>query len=152
MSLTLWKFEYVYNYRVWLSGKLWQAFSIGGDLRAMANNTSNGEHQTTTKQPPLPSPLRFSKFFQVKIFLLFYFFFIWVYANLMFTAIGYYGMPYGDCFYYVIVIFLHLGSWLCLLAFISYNLFVVKYIFFLTFNYRTCYAAFALSNISLIGF
>ncbi|RYQ98105.1 hypothetical protein Ahy_B08g094177 [Arachis hypogaea] len=30
----------------------------------MANNSSNGDHQTSTKQPPLPSPLRFSKFFQ----------------------------------------------------------------------------------------
>lgn len=30
----------------------------------MAND---GENQTTTKPPPLPSPLRFSKFFQVKI-------------------------------------------------------------------------------------
>ncbi|KAL6200150.1 hypothetical protein ACLB2K_029932 [Fragaria x ananassa] len=32
--------------------------------KKMATNSSNGEHQTTTKQPPLPSPLRFSKFFQ----------------------------------------------------------------------------------------
>ncbi|KAJ0021644.1 hypothetical protein Pint_32340 [Pistacia integerrima] len=30
----------------------------------MANNSSNGDNQTTTKPPPLPSPLRFSKFFQ----------------------------------------------------------------------------------------
>jgi hypothetical protein len=89
----------------------------------MAQNTSNGEHQITTKPPPLPSPLRFSKFFQVKVF---FFFLIWVYANLMFTAIDYYGVPYADCFYYVIVIFMHLGSCLCLLAFIGYNLFVVN--------------------------
>lgn len=27
---------------------------------------SNGEHRATTKPPPTPSPLRFSKFFQVK--------------------------------------------------------------------------------------
>ncbi|CBI16166.3 hypothetical protein AAG906_032019 [Vitis piasezkii] len=30
----------------------------------MAKNTSNGEHQITTKPPPTPSPLRNSKFFQ----------------------------------------------------------------------------------------
>ncbi|CAK9188313.1 unnamed protein product [Ilex paraguariensis] len=30
----------------------------------MANNSSNGDYQTTTKPPPTPSPLRFSKFFQ----------------------------------------------------------------------------------------
>lgn len=30
----------------------------------MAGNSSNGD-QSTAKQPPLPSPLRFSKFFQV---------------------------------------------------------------------------------------
>uniref|UniRef100_A0A3Q7IYT7 UDP-glucuronate decarboxylase n=1 Tax=Solanum lycopersicum TaxID=4081 RepID=A0A3Q7IYT7_SOLLC len=30
----------------------------------MAKNTANGDHQTTTKPPPTPSPLRFSKFFQ----------------------------------------------------------------------------------------
>ncbi|XWS28860.1 hypothetical protein CRYUN_Cryun25bG0107800 [Craigia yunnanensis] len=30
----------------------------------MAANSSNGEQQTTSKPPPLPSPLRFSKFFQ----------------------------------------------------------------------------------------
>jgi hypothetical protein len=61
----------------------------------------------------------------------------------MFTAIDYYGVPYADCFYYVIVIFMHLGSCLCLLAFIGYNLFVVNYLFiyfFLTFNYCACYA------------
>ncbi|KAF2321896.1 hypothetical protein GH714_004258 [Hevea brasiliensis] len=30
----------------------------------MATNSSNGEHKTTTKPPPMPSPLRNSKFFQ----------------------------------------------------------------------------------------
>ncbi|THG11414.1 UDP-glucuronic acid decarboxylase 6 isoform X1 [Camellia sinensis] len=30
----------------------------------MANNSSNGDHQTPKKPPPPPSPLRFSKFFQ----------------------------------------------------------------------------------------
>ncbi|GFS37373.1 UDP-XYL synthase 5 [Actinidia rufa] len=30
----------------------------------MATNSSNGDHQTTRKPPPTPSPLRFSKFFQ----------------------------------------------------------------------------------------
>ncbi|XP_027347061.1 UDP-glucuronic acid decarboxylase 6-like isoform X3 [Abrus precatorius] len=30
----------------------------------MAANSSDGDHHTTLKQPPLPSPLRFSKFFQ----------------------------------------------------------------------------------------
>ncbi|KAI4334505.1 hypothetical protein L6164_019188 [Bauhinia variegata] len=30
----------------------------------MAADSSNGNHQTKTKPPPLPSPLRFSKFFQ----------------------------------------------------------------------------------------
>ncbi|KAK9022262.1 hypothetical protein V6N11_002542 [Hibiscus sabdariffa] len=30
----------------------------------MATNSSNGEQQTTAKPPPLPSPLRFSKYFQ----------------------------------------------------------------------------------------
>jgi hypothetical protein len=119
----------------------------------MAQNTSNGEHQITTKPPPLPSPLRFSKFFQVKVF---FFFLIWVYANLMFTAIDYYGVPYADCFYYVIVIFMHLGSCLCLLAFIGYNLFVVNlFIIFFFFSPSTTAHAmlkFALSNTGLIGF
>lgn len=35
----------------------------------MATNSSNGDHQLTTKQPPQPSPLRFSKFFQVNRFM-----------------------------------------------------------------------------------
>ncbi|KAE8666684.1 UDP-glucuronic acid decarboxylase 6 [Hibiscus syriacus] len=33
----------------------------------MATDSSNGERQTTTKPPPLPSPLRFSKFFQANM-------------------------------------------------------------------------------------
>jgi len=40
------------------------------ELQTMATDSSNGNghHQTTTstKTPPTPSPLRFSKFFQVK--------------------------------------------------------------------------------------
>ncbi|KAF7152630.1 hypothetical protein RHSIM_Rhsim01G0225700 [Rhododendron simsii] len=41
----------------------WQGLNIAGGFRVMANS-SNGDHQTTTKPPPTPSPLRFSKFFQ----------------------------------------------------------------------------------------
>ncbi|KAK8489248.1 hypothetical protein V6N13_009538 [Hibiscus sabdariffa] len=33
----------------------------------MATDSSNGEQQTTSKPPPLPSPLRFSKFFQANM-------------------------------------------------------------------------------------
>ncbi|XP_040963391.1 uncharacterized protein [Gossypium hirsutum] len=37
----------------------------------MAANSSNGEQQTPSKPPPLPSPLRFSKFFQLRLRFLF---------------------------------------------------------------------------------
>ncbi|KAI8573847.1 hypothetical protein RHMOL_Rhmol01G0307100 [Rhododendron molle] len=40
-----------------------KGLNIAGGFRVMANS-SNGDHQTTTKPPPTPSPLRFSKFFQ----------------------------------------------------------------------------------------
>lgn len=33
----------------------------------MAKNSSNGEQQTPKKPPPSPSPLRNSKFFQVRL-------------------------------------------------------------------------------------
>lgn len=104
-----------------------------------SKNNSNGEHQTTTKPPPLPSPLRFSKFFQVKYFSLFFFSFImWLWF----------------------VIFVHLGSCLSLLAFIGYNFYlfltcfvcVYIYILFLCSSIITVLAAFALSNIDLVSF
>lgn len=33
--------------------------------RAMAKESTNGDNHSVTKPPPTPSPLRFSKFFQV---------------------------------------------------------------------------------------
>lgn len=44
---------------------MWQVIEIW----RMGTNSSNGEHQTTTKPPPMPSPLRNSKFFQVRLHL-----------------------------------------------------------------------------------
>ncbi|KAK7335764.1 hypothetical protein VNO80_27790 [Phaseolus coccineus] len=41
-------------------------FELISEVQTMATNSSNGNghHETTTKKPPSPSPLRFSKFFQ----------------------------------------------------------------------------------------
>lgn len=49
---------------------------LKSEIWAMANSSANGENQTTTKPPPLPSPLRFSKFFQVTKVCIFYIIFL----------------------------------------------------------------------------
>ena len=55
------------------SRKYWQLENLCrnwiSEIRTMA---ANGNSQTTTKTPPLPSPLRFSKFYQVICYILFY--------------------------------------------------------------------------------
>ena len=44
----------------------WSVMELKREIWVMAANSSNGEQQTTSKPPPLPSPLRFSKFFSVQ--------------------------------------------------------------------------------------
>lgn len=157
MSLHLWKFwknSINYNREVWFYGKLWQALGFRGDLREMATNTANGNHQTTTKPPPLPSPLRFSKFFQVRnifIFLLADFTF------LQFRYRGYWLLYVLWHWYYnvfAILIFLHL---LVLAAFVCWHLLLTAFLLSTTSYYfcsilTTVHDAFALTNSDLIYF
>lgn len=93
----------------------------------MATNSSNGDHQTTTKSPPLPSPLRFSKFFQVlllssSVYLSTHLFF-WVIVNCFLVA----WITLLCCFYRfscVAVIFVPPGCCMSLSAFTHCNLII----------------------------
>lgn len=63
------KVDNLYNVCVRERNKLtaWKFVQEISEILTMAGNSSNGDHQTPTKSPPLPSPLRFSKFFQVEL-------------------------------------------------------------------------------------